>query len=163
MELMLTTWPALRLNHVGQDRAGDAHQADQIGLDDVGPVVGGAGIEPRPPADIVPGVVDEDVDRLELRGNGVRQAIHGLPIANVELDRKHRVARRGREFLKRLGVAIDQHDAAAAFQQRLGNGASHAAGGTRQNDALARLFSHRNAPNALMRPTSRRRSAGWRR
>ena len=45
-------------DHVGHQAAGDPHQADQIGLNDRRPVIRRAGIEPRPAADVVAGIVD---------------------------------------------------------------------------------------------------------
>jgi hypothetical protein len=79
-------------DHVRQEAAGHPHQADQVGLDDAGPVVRRADIEACPAADVMSGVVDEDVDRLEGVRNEIGQAIGGFPVCNIKLDRERVVA-----------------------------------------------------------------------
>ena len=142
IELILTTWPVFRLHHAGQEAAGHPHQADQVGLDDGGPVVGRADIEARPAADVMSGVVDEDVDRLESIRNQVGQAVDGLVVRNIELERKRVVAHFSGELAKRFQIPVDQHDPASAIEQRSGNRAAHAAGRSGQYDVSARCISH---------------------
>jgi hypothetical protein len=161
IELMLTMWPELRR----QDAACHAHQADQVGLDDAGPIVCRPDIEAGPAADVMSGVVDEDVDRLESIRNMIGQAVHAFGVGNIELDRERAVAHFGGELTKGFRGAVDQYDPASAFQQRLGDGAAHAAQPHRSPQRFAPMFqpldiSVADRWFALMRWTSLHRSAG---
>jgi hypothetical protein len=98
----------------------------------------------RPP--IVPGVVDEDVDRFESVGDEVGQAVHGLGVGNIEFDRKRFVAHLGGEFTKRGRIAVGEHDPSSTFDQRLRDRTTHATGGTGQYGISARRFSHCISP-----------------
>src|SRR4029079_17388421 len=91
-------------DHVGQQAAGHPHQADQIGLDDPGPIVRRARIEARPATDVVTGIVNEDVDRLEGVGDEIGQAVHGLGVGDVEFDGECVIAHFGGELGKGGGV-----------------------------------------------------------
>src|SRR3954447_2782380 len=93
-------------DHVGEDAARHPHQADQVGLNDVGPIVGRTDVETGPAADIMPGVVDEDVDRPKGLRNMIGQALHTLGVCNIHLDRKRIVAHFSGELAKGFRSAI---------------------------------------------------------
>src|SRR5215212_4117172 len=152
-------------DHVRQHAACHAHQADQVGLDDAGPIDGRADIEACPAADVVPGIVYEDVDRLKDVRDKIGEAVHTFGVCNIELDGKRAVARFVGELTKGFGVAIDQYDRTPAFKQRPSDRATHAPSRAGHHGTSARCFSHWTSPVGsnelcLMRWTSRRRSAG---
>ena len=129
-------------DHVGQDAAGDPHQADQVGRNDVGPVVRRANVETGAAPDIMPGIVDENIDRLEGVGDQFEQPVDVFGVGDVELHRKGIVTHLGRERPQRLCVAVDEDHPASAFEQGACDGASHAARGAGHDGVTARYFSH---------------------
>ena len=146
IELMLTMWPELRLTMSGRRLRVTRIRPDQIGLDDRGPIVRRAGIEARPAADVVTGIVDEDVDRLEGVGNEIGQAVHGLGVGNIELDRESVVAHFRGELTKGGRIAVGEHDPSSTFDQRLRDRTTHTAGGAGYHGISARCFSHCRSP-----------------
>jgi hypothetical protein len=84
-------------DHRRQHSASDAHRADQVGADDVGPVIGRTLVEPRAPADVVSGIVDQHLDRPECIRDLIEQAVDRGMVGNVEPDRMRPGAEFGRE------------------------------------------------------------------
>ena len=128
IELMLTMSPVSRCTIGGQQRARHAHQADQVGLDDGGPVVGRAQVEAGAAADVVAGVVDEHVDAPPVGRKVLEDAVDGGLVGDIERQRQGGVAKVG-QFANRIGIAVGQDDAMAGLQEGLADGAAHPAGG----------------------------------
>jgi hypothetical protein len=93
-------WPALRATIAGSTARLTPHGADQVGADDVGPIVGRTLVEPGASADVMPGIVDQHLDRPERLRHLVEQPIDGGMVGGVEQDRMRHRTEFGRETIE---------------------------------------------------------------
>src|SRR2546426_1218704 len=132
--------PEFALAHALDHRAAHVEQRTQVRVDDLGPLLGRHAVEHGVAGNA--GVVDQDVDRAELRLDFLQSGGASLIGADVPLE--DRDSGRGLEFLRRLVVAaVIGGDLASGGAQGLGN---------RRADAARTAGDHRNACHDVFLP-----------
>ena len=117
-------------DHPRQQRTRDGSKTGAVGLDHLIPVVEiGAlrGLQPEGE----PRVVDEHVDRREIRGQPLGQGLHGGSLAHVQLERQECRTEFLGECFKAVETAGGGDHAVAALDEGAGDGGSEAGRGTR--------------------------------
>src|SRR5271154_3434935 len=133
-------------DHRREDRTSDAHQADKIGFDDRRPVIGWSLIKARASSNVVTGIVDENVNRLEGVGDDIEQPIDRGAGGNIKFDGVGLWT----EFLgprrKGISVPVDEDDLAAAINKRARDRAAHSTRCSRDHNVLVEYPLHEPVP-----------------
>ena len=126
--------PAIARDHSRQDRVGHRHQTFDVGVDHLLPVVE-IGALGRLEAAREPGVVDQQIDRGQLRREPGDRALDRGAVPHVERQRQRdRVAELGRERREPLGAAADGDDAVATRREAASNRDAESRGGASDED-----------------------------